>query len=113
MPEAAPATPPAEPAQVPLVMWEGAGLVRDAEGLGRAVALVGDASRRLELALAAASPRAGGNRRRLRSWRGWSRARRSAAKRAAVAIGVRTFPRATIGTGRSTSPTDVPFEGYR
>ncbi len=58
MPEAAAATPPAEPAQVPLVMWEGAALVRDAEGLGRAVALVGDASRRLELALAAASPRA-------------------------------------------------------
>ena len=58
MPEAAAATPPAEPAHVPLVMWEGAGLVRDAEGLRRAVALVGDASRRLELALAAASPRA-------------------------------------------------------
>jgi L-aspartate oxidase len=46
------------PADVPAAMWEGAGLVRDAEGLRRTVALVGAASRRLEPALSAASTRA-------------------------------------------------------
>src|SRR5262249_17250292 len=39
--------------------------------------------------------------------RGWSRARRCAEKRAAAAISGRTFPRATIYTGRSTSSTDI------
>ena len=42
---------------VPSAMWEGAGLVRDADGLRRTLALVGAASRRLEPALAEASTR--------------------------------------------------------
>jgi L-aspartate oxidase len=42
---------------VPAAMWEGAGLVRDADGLRRTLAVVGAASRRLELAPAAKSPR--------------------------------------------------------
>jgi L-aspartate oxidase len=42
---------------VPAAMWEGAGLVRDADGLRRTLAVVGAASRRLELALADESPR--------------------------------------------------------
>jgi L-aspartate oxidase len=39
-----------DPDEVPDVMWDGAGLVRDAEGLRRAVARVGGVSRRLEAA---------------------------------------------------------------
>ena len=75
------------------VMWEGAGLVRDADGLrphggprwrGEPAAR-GRAGRRVDRA-------PGGKQARLRSWRGWSRARRSAARRAAAATGVRTFP---------------------
>jgi L-aspartate oxidase len=42
-------------ADVPAAMWEGAGLVRDAEGLRRTLAVVGAASRRVELALTDAS----------------------------------------------------------
>jgi L-aspartate oxidase len=44
-------------ADVPAAMWEGAGLVRDAEGLRRTLAVVGAASRRVELALTDASTR--------------------------------------------------------
>jgi succinate dehydrogenase/fumarate reductase flavoprotein subunit len=44
-------------ADVPAAMWEGAGLVRDAEGLGRTLAVVGAASRRVERALTDASTR--------------------------------------------------------
>ena len=72
---------------------------------------VGAASRRLEPALAAASPRAAvGTRVDCARRRGSSRARRSAARRAAAGTGVRTFPRATIYTGRFTSPTGVPLK---
>jgi L-aspartate oxidase len=52
------AAPVAPSTDVPAVMWEGAGLVRDAEGLRRTVAIVGDASRRLEPALSGSSTRA-------------------------------------------------------
>jgi L-aspartate oxidase len=45
-------------ADVPSLMWEGAGLVRDAEGLRRTVGRVGEVSRRLELTLFEASTRA-------------------------------------------------------
>jgi L-aspartate oxidase len=44
-------------ADVPTAMWEGAGLVRDAEGLRRTLAAVGAASRRLEPALCDTSTR--------------------------------------------------------
>ena len=47
----------ARPEHVPLVMWEGAGLVRDAEGLRRTIAIVGEASRALEGTVSPASPR--------------------------------------------------------
>jgi succinate dehydrogenase/fumarate reductase flavoprotein subunit len=47
-----------EPADVPAAMWQDAGLVRDAEGLRRALARAGQESRRLEPALGAASTRA-------------------------------------------------------
>jgi len=55
---AASAGPATTAADVPALMWEGAGLVRDAEGLRRTVAFVAAASRRVEPALSAASTRA-------------------------------------------------------
>ena len=69
-----------DPGHVPAVMWEGAGLVRDAEGLRRTMATVGEVSRELEAA-AIARPRpreSAGSRHRWRSSAGSSRERRSA-----------------------------------
>ena len=49
--QAADESPMGGPSQVPDLMWEGAGLVRDGLALRRTVARVGAASRRLEAAL--------------------------------------------------------------
>ena len=47
------------PADLPALMWEGAGLVRDAAGLRRTLDSVGEVSRRLEAGLFEAATRAG------------------------------------------------------
>ena len=84
------------------LMWRDAGLVRSAEGLGRAVSRLEAIARAREAALASdhGTPRHVAPGEPRPRWAPSSRARRSGARKAVAGTGVPTFRSQTIYTGR-------------